>query len=153
MTMVLAGGWTYEKLKAKSAEERFRIWENARRKGTPEALDLAEYIQCCGLDLGGRGGMSRSDPRALEMDEVIQSREGRAACLRATEEGLPALAGAEPLIIAKMGDRYGPFSQMTNVAGFLVGSLMLSLGYVISGRGNMPPGSVAKTAATWTPKK
>lgn len=147
-----AGGWTLEKLQARSPEERFTVWENARRKGTPEALALAEFIARSGLDYSPKGGMSLSDPRAIEMDEIIHSPLGRAACLEATAAGRPALAGVEPLIVEKMGARYGAFSQMTNTAGYFVGNLMLSEGYEIAGRGNMPPGSVAKTAAVWKPR-
>jgi hypothetical protein len=145
----LPGGWTLERLKAKTPEERFTVWQNARRLGTPDALSLARYIETCGLDFAERGGMSLNDPRAVEMQEIIESPEGRAACLAATEKGLPAMAGVEPLIIAQMGSRYGAFNQMTNTAGALVGTLMMSLGYRLAGRGNMPQGAVAQTAATW----
>jgi hypothetical protein len=145
----MAVKWTLETLKAKSPEERFTIWQNAKRLGTAEALDLVRFIETSGLDYAPSGGMSRSDPRALEMEEIIQSPEGRAGCLRSTEDGRPALAGVEPLIVAKMGARYGAFSQMTQMAGRLVGDLMLSLGYEVDRQADMPAGSVAQSATIW----
>ena len=57
------------------------------------------------------------------------------------------------MIVARMGDRYGAFSQMTLTAGGIVGELMHSLGYEVAGRRDMPAGSVAQTAARWEPKK
>lgn len=90
-----------------------------------------------------------SDPRVLEMRDIIQSPEGRHACVAAVKAGLPALAGVEPMIVSRMGERYGAFSQMTLTAGSLVAEVMTSLGYKISGRKDMPPDSIAKTAAFW----
>ncbi|QUD90358.1 hypothetical protein [Phenylobacterium montanum] len=149
LTEGLAGGWTIEKLKARSPEERYTVWRNALRKGTPEALQLARAIEGSGLDYAEKGGISMSDPRVLEMRDIIESADGRKACIQATAAGLPALAGVEPLIVAKMGNRYGAFSQMTVTAGSLVGEIMPSLGYRISGQRKMPDGSVAQTAAFW----
>lgn len=145
----LAGGWTLEKLQARTAEERFNVWSNAKTKGTPEADELASFIESSGLDYAPSGGISMSDPRVLEMRDVIESSEGQAACLQATTNGLPALAGVEPLIVERMGDRYGRFSMMTVTAGSIVGELMLGKGYKIAGQKKMPEGSVAKTAAFW----
>lgn len=145
----LAGGWTLEKLQAKSAEERFNVWVNAQAKGTLEATELARFIEQSGLDYAPCGGISMSDPRVIEMDDIISSSEGQAACLQATADGLPALAGVEPMIVEQMGSRYGSFSMMTVTAGSLVGSLMLSKGYKIASQKKMPEGSVAKTAAFW----
>jgi hypothetical protein len=145
----LAGGWTLEKLQAKSAEERFNVWVNARAKGTPEADELARFIELSGLNYAPSGGISMSDPRVIEMDEIISSPKGQAACLQATADGLPALAGVEPMIVGQMGARYGSFSMMTVTAGSLVGGLMLGQGYKIASQKKMPEGSVAKTAAFW----
>ncbi|WP_426039935.1 hypothetical protein [Brevundimonas sp. DC300-4] len=146
----LAGGWTLEKLQAKTPEERFNVWTNARAKGTPEADDLAAFIESSGLNYTPTGGISMSDPRVIEMREIIESPAGQAACLAATAGGLPALAGVEPMIVERMGVRYGQFSMMTVTAGSIVGGMMLSKGYTIESQKKMPEGSVAKTAAFWT---
>jgi hypothetical protein len=58
----LAGGWTLEKLQAKTAEERFNVWVNAKARGTPEADLLALYIEKPGLEYAPTGGISMSDP-------------------------------------------------------------------------------------------
>jgi hypothetical protein len=150
LTEELPGGWTLAKLQAKSPEERFNVWSNARRLGTTEALRLVRFIQESGLDYAPRGGISLSDPRVIEMQEIIESPEGRRSCLDAVAKGLPALAGVEPLIVAQMRSRYGAHSQMTLTAGSLVGEVMTSLGYRKAPGRKMPEGSVAKTAAFWT---
>lgn len=147
-----AGGWTYERLAAKTAEERYNLWLNAKAKDTVQAQELARFIEDSGLDYAPTGGISMSDPRVLEMRDVIESPEGVAACLGATAEGLPALAGVERMIVARMKTRYGAFSQMTVTAGSIVGELMLSKGYRIAAQKKMPAGSVAKKAAFWTPR-
>ena len=149
MTEKMAGGWTLEKLAARSAEERYTVWRNALKQGTPEAMQLAQFIEASGLDFAEKGGISMSDPRVLEMRDIIESPEGRKACIDAVAKGLPALAGVEPMIVAKMENRYGAFSQMTVTAGSIVGELMPTLGYRISGQRKMPAGSVAQTAAFW----
>jgi hypothetical protein len=146
---MLAGGWTYERLAAKTAEERYNVWANAKAKGGVEAQELARFIETSGLDYAPTGGISMSDPRVLEMRDVIESPEGVAACLKATADGLPALAGVEPMIVERMKERYGSFSQMTVTAGSIVGELMLSKGYKIASQKKMPAGAVAKTAAVW----
>lgn len=149
----LAGGWTRSKLRAKTLAERYTIWENAKSKGTPDALQLAIVIEQLGEPYGPAGGISMSDPRVLEMRDIIEAPEGRAACLDTTRAGEPALAGVEPMIVAAMGPRYGSFSQMTVTAGSIVGELMRSEGYEVSGQRKMPAGSIAKTAAVFKPRK
>jgi len=92
---------------------------------------------------------AHDDPR--ETEEAINSPEGKEACLSATADGLPALAGVEPLIAAKLGAHYGAHDGLTVPAGYQVDTLMRQLGYKETGKGVMPEGSVAKTAAVWAP--
>lgn len=80
-------------------------------------------------------------------------REGKKAACEATEAGLPALAGIEPLIVADLGDRYHPHNDGTKSAGGIVGELMRFLGCELAGHADMPSGSVAKTAALWESRK
>jgi hypothetical protein len=87
------------------------------------------------------------------MEEIVNSKEGRAACVKATEDGLPALAGVEHMIVAEVGDLYGQKYMATQWAGYVVGTLMKSLNYEQIGQKAMPPGSVAKTAAIWARKR
>ena len=149
----LAGNWTRAKLRGKTAAERYTIWEHAKRKATPDTLHLAATIEALGLPYGPDGGISMDDPRVLEMRDIIESPEGREACLEKTRAGQPALAGVEPMLVKAMGARYGGFSQITVTAGSIVGELMRSEGYDVVGQRKMPPGSVAKTAAIFAPRK
>jgi hypothetical protein len=88
----LAGGRTFEKLKAKSPDERYTIWHNARRLATPEALRLAQFIETSGLDYAPSGGISLSDPRMLKMRAIIASTKGRQARLEALTVASPRLS-------------------------------------------------------------
>jgi hypothetical protein len=47
----------------------------------------------------------------------------------ATEKGLPALCGVEPLLTKELGSRYNPHYMGTNSAGVIMGELMRHLGY------------------------
>ena len=76
MTDQLAGGWTLEKLRAKSPEERYTVWINARRNGSVEALELAKFIEASGLEYAPQGGISLSDPRVIEMRDVMSLPRG-----------------------------------------------------------------------------
>jgi hypothetical protein len=51
--------------------------------------------------------------------------------------------------VKALGERYHPHDGGTPNAGYIVAELMRHLGYVEDGQGNMPPGSVAKTAMKW----
>lgn len=86
------------------------------------------------------------------MEEIAWSSQGKGLMVEATEAGLPALAGVEPLIVADLGPLYHPHDLGTVDAGSIVGEVMRHLGYELAGRANMPAGSVAKTAATWRPR-
>lgn len=85
----------------------------------------------------------------LKMEEIVWSVDGRKAAIAATEKGLPALAGVEPLFTAELGERYHPHDGGTMNACYIVAGLMRHLGYVEDGQGSMPNGSVAKTAMKW----
>lgn len=146
--------WTLEKFSALTLEQRYNLWRNAKLKqGDDIAERLVSSIELSGLQYWVGSGTAHDDPLAIEMEEIINSLEGRAACLQATERGEPALAGVEPLIVAKMGARYGAHDQLTVLAGYQVGTLMKALGYKESSKGKMPTGSVAKTAAVWVPAR
>ncbi len=96
-----------------------------------------------------RSGITNDEPLSIEMEAVINSDEGRAACVAAASSGLPSLAGVEPLIVAALGVRYSERYMATVQAGYQVGTLMKALGYHITRQGKMPEDSVAKTAACW----
>lgn len=150
-TNILPGNWTKEKLRDLSPKERNRLFESvkATRIGTEEERQaLAEAIIDSG-PLDGRTAMTSDNPFLITMHEVINSPNGRAACLAATEQGLPALAGVEPQIVDALGEAYATTYMATVEAGGMVGSLMRELGYERVVQKPMPAGSVAKTAAVW----
>lgn len=143
---------TLDDVKNMTPEQRAILYQNAkdrREKGGQEIMDL---IDSSGLPLSS-GGMRMSDPAYLKMEELTWSTEGRKAAVDATERGLPALAGIEPLIVAALGDRYHPHDGGTQNAGFIVGELMRHLGYDRNGDGKMPNGSVANAAMKWKPRR
>lgn len=150
---VLAGGWTRTKLAARNPEERHGIWKNARDKGTPDAMQLAAVIESLGMITPGTGGLKMDDPLTLRMFDIINSAEGRAACIKANEEGWPAIAGIDPMLRATLGAQYSGENRATVTAGVLVGELMRMLGYQHAGDRSLPEGSVAKTGAHWLPRK
>ncbi len=143
---------TIEKLETMTPEQRARLYENARKRIDQGGREVMKLIDSSGLPLRS-GGMSLSDPIYVRMEEIIWSAEGRTAAIKATEAGLPALAGTEPLIVEDLGHHYHPHNDGTKSAGGIVGELMRHLGYEHAGHRDMPPGSVAKTAALWRARK
>jgi hypothetical protein len=87
------------------------------------------------------------------MEEIICGSEGRTAALVATDKGLPALCGVEPLLKKELGERYNPHDMGTNLAGVITGELMTHLRYSAAGEAKCLEGGVAKTAMTWVPQK
>jgi hypothetical protein len=83
-------------------------------------LDL---IDASGLALSS-GGMRITDPTYIRMREIIWS--NRAGAIEAMANGLPALAGVEPLIANELGDRYHPHDLGTANAGSLIAELIAS---------------------------
>ncbi len=150
MTDKLPGKLTVEMLEAMTAKERENLWINARSNSSPEAAYLVTVIESLGLPYSEDGGMRLNSPIALKMNDIITSPAGTKMCLEATEKGLPALAGVDRELNAALGVDYRAQNQATQTAGYLVGNLMISLGYRISGQRKMPDGCVAKTAAFWT---
>ncbi|GEL44222.1 hypothetical protein MEX01_48130 [Methylorubrum extorquens] len=145
--------YTTEKLKAMSANDRLSLRNNALNKGTPEALTLARQIDELKLPLGS-GGLTEDHPLYQEMYGIIMSPEGKAAALNAVEAGLPAMAGVDPLLQERMGKRYNNEQQMTVNAGYITGSVMISLGYEKHKEGvTLPAGCVARSSTTWKLKR
>ena len=87
------------------------------------------------------------------MHAIVFSNEGRAAAVRATGEGLLALAGVDPLIASALTVDYGKHNMTTGTAGEIVAHLMRHLGYREAGRSaKMPAGCVAQSGMLWERK-
>ena len=146
----MAKKWTPEELRAMSVRERADLYKNACRLAhTPEGAALKKDIEDAGLPFSEEAALKGDDPILLRMHEVIYSKEGREAALKATKDGLPAMAGVDPLLAEALGSDYGPHNRSTINAGEIVGSLMRSLGYKKDLQRTLPEHCVATSATLW----
>lgn len=135
-----------------SPEQRMTVRSRAARLDNQLGRSTVALIDSLHLPLSS-GGMSLDDPLYREMQEIVWSARARAAALLSVENGLPALAGVDPILQELMGTRYGREAQGTMNAGSLVAEVMRHEGYEKSGDGPLPPGCIARTAATWKSKQ
>lgn len=149
------GNWTDEKLAALAPRERYKLLESvkATRIGSDDerATLVAAIIESGSLD--SRTALPSDNPFLIRMHGIINTPDGRKACIAATEQGLPALAGVEPELVRQLGADYATTYMATVEAGAFVGRLMRDLNYEQAGRQAMPEGSVAKTAAVWRKRR
>jgi hypothetical protein len=92
-------------------------------------------------------------PIGREMAKIVNSPQGVAAAIEATNQGLPALAGVDPLLKATLKDKYQKTYEATIQAGYLVALMMRKKGYGQTGRQGSLHGCVAKTGEIYTPIK
>src|SRR4051794_27599599 len=90
--------YTIEKLTSMSVGDRHNLWKNAKSKDTPEAGALVNAIEALGLPFSEGGGLKMDDPLTLKIWVIINSPEGKAACIAANDAGLPAVAGVDPML-------------------------------------------------------
>ena len=137
----------FDRLEAMKPTERHNLWINARKRPShsEEARAWVILIETSGLDYRLHATVRLDDDLGRAMQAVVFSPEGKTAALNATDRGLPALAGVDPLLVARLGPDYRPENEATAQAGFLVTNLMRQLGYKTSHRGLLPSGCVAKT--------
>ena len=143
------GGWTRSSLAARTAEERYAIWKRARSLRTADGNQLAREIERLGLPYAEPGLLADDDPMRLTMRDIIASPEARSACIEATLDGLPAIAGVDPLIHEALGSAYRKSDEAIATAGVLVAELMTSLGYEEAGVKDLPNRYVARRGAFW----
>lgn len=141
--------WNKTKLTALNPQERLTLWARARTMVTEEAKALTRNIEELGLPYSDLAGLKMDDPATIKMYEIINSKEGRAACIAATDDGLPAIAGVDHMLSQALGVEYQQDNRGTVTAGILVGQMMTYLGYVQVSKRPLPEGSVAKTGAYW----
>jgi hypothetical protein len=143
------GGWTRSKLAARSPEERYAIWKRARGLRTADGNQLAREIELLGLPYADPGHLADEHPMRARMTEIITSPEGRSACIEATLDGLPAIAGVDPLLHEAFGADYRRSDEALATAASLVGDLMRGLGYVEAGSKALPSRYVARSGVFW----
>jgi len=132
-------------IRAMTPAQRRTLYENAHKSKLPEARSLIDLILSAGLTTDA-GGLTRDHPVIQRLEDVCRSDEARAAAKKATDEGMPAMAGVDPLLVRELGADYGSFDT-TSWAGGFVAEEMESQGYRQTRKKPMPVGCVAKTAA------
>lgn len=143
---------TERQIRSWSPDERMRVRSRAAKMGTEVGRQTMELIDLLNLPLSS-GGMAADHPLYREMMEVAWSAEGKAAALKAVQEGRPAMAGVDPLLQKVMGSRYSAEQQGTLNAGYIVGEVMRHLGFEKDSEAPLPTNCIAKTAATWKANK
>jgi hypothetical protein len=140
------------KLRAMSVHDRHQVWINARKKDTPEAKAIVKLIEKLGLPYSEEACLRGDDPITMKIWEIVN--QSTDAMIAATEKGLPAMSGVDGRLSELLGVDYGGHNMATATAGSMVAERMRQLGYRNSGRkGQMPAGSVAKTAEIFVPNK
>ncbi|HEY1605227.1 MAG TPA: hypothetical protein VGF77_06480 [Allosphingosinicella sp.] len=138
--------WTLEKLRSLSLKQRETLFDNARKNDTPEGREIIDLLVEHDLLVREGGGLRREHPIIQRMEEVIRSEDGRAAAKKEADNGLPAMAGIDPLLVVALGSDYG-HHDTTSWAGTLTAEIMAEAGYVQTGKKALPETCVAKTAA------
>jgi hypothetical protein len=143
------GGWTRSKLTERTPAERYAIWKRARSLRTADGNQLAREIERLGLPYDDPGALPAEDPMRQAMVEIINSPEARSACIEATLDGLPAIAGVDPMFHEALGSAYRKSDEAVATAQDLVGDLMRALGYAEAGRKDLPTRYVARSGVFW----
>lgn len=87
-----------------------------------------------------------------QMAEIVTSPAGRSACVEATLDGLPAIAGVDPLLHDAFGRAYRQSDEAVATAQTLVAEVMEALGYVPAGAKRLPSRYIARTGVFWKRK-
>jgi len=101
---VFIGGWTREKLRARGQSERHAVWRRARALHSAEGNHLARAIERLGLPYSEPAPLAADTGLMIAMREVMASPAARSAALEATLDGLPAMAGIDPLLHDRLGE-------------------------------------------------
>ena len=107
----MAKQYTLGELRAMSVEDRDVLYRNALKLATPEAKEVVALMIAHDLLTTSRGGLPNHHPLILKIEEIARSQQGRDAARTAADNGLPALAGVDPLLKAALGDQYGPLGD------------------------------------------
>ena len=136
--------WDIERLRALSPDDRWTLYANAMSKRTPEAQALMAMIDGSGLSLSKGGGLPAEHPTIRAIREVVMSPEGVHAGVAAIEAGLPAMAGVDPLLQARVAGYSAPDTH--SWAGTFVAEAMETAGFRRTTPGPLPTSCRAKTA-------
>ena len=118
-------------------QQRRSLYDNASRLKTEDAKAIVKLMVENKLLDTASGGLPREHPLIHAIEKVCRSPEAREAAVLATAQGLPALAGVDPLIRNIVGLEYGSFDSTGWAGGFVVEE-MESQGYRLAGSRKMP---------------
>jgi hypothetical protein len=142
--------WTVEMLKARTPAERWNIYSNAMKQGTPEAKEVMALLDASGLPLSESGGLPAEHPTIRAIREVVMSPEGIQAGVTAIKAKQPAMAGVDPLLQAKVPSYSAPDTH--SWAGTYVAEAMETAGFKRTTPGPLPANCQAKTAMRFEPR-
>ena len=143
------GGWTRSSLAARTPAERHAIWKRARLLRTADGNQLAREIERLGLPYEEPDRLPQDDPMRAAMTDIIVSAAGRSACIEATLDGLPAIAGVDPMLHDALGRDYRQSDEAVATAATLVAEVMDRLGYVPAGTKPLPSRYIARSGVFW----
>ena len=146
------GGWTRSSLAARTPQERHAIWKRARQLRTADGNQLAREIERLGLPYEDPGQLAEDDPLRQTIAEIIGSPEGRSACIEATLDGLPAIAGIDPLLHEALGRDYRLNDRAIATAARLTAEVMDQLGYAPAGDKPLPSRYIVRSGVFWKRK-
>lgn len=138
----------FEKIERMTPSERHNIYKNAIRIGGRDAETVLGLLEQLALPYSDPACATLDDPLCLKIAEIVNSSAGVDAMREATDQGMPALAGVDPMVAAVLGADYGRHNMTTATAGSFVAERMRRLGYRdIGKKAKLPNGCVAKTGA------
>jgi hypothetical protein len=146
------GGWTRSSLAARTPAERHAIWKRARLLRTADGNQLAREIERLGLPYEEPDRLAEDDPMRAAMAQIVTSPEGRSACVEATLDGLPAIAGIDPLLHDALGRDYRQSDEAVATAHALVAQVMGEQGYAPAGNKTLPSRYIARSGVFWKRK-
>ena len=146
------GGWTRTSLAARSPAERHAIWKRAKMLRTADGNQLAREIERLGLPYEEPDQLAEDDPMRVAMAEIILAPAGRSACIEATIDGLPAIAGVDPLLHDAFGRDYRQSDEAVATAQAMVAQVMEEQGYASAGTKALPSRYIARTGVFWKRK-
>lgn len=141
---------TAEQIASYTVNERHALYRNClERIENPEAVRLVELIVQSGLEYRKTKEIAHGDPEMRAIEIIANMTANEPLMLDAIARGIPPLQLLEPQIVAKLGADYNGKNGGTIAAGYLIAKRLYALGYEKAQSKPMPPGSVAKTAATF----
>ena len=146
---VFIGGITRAWLRARTQNERYAVWKQAKAKHSAEGNHLARAIELLGLPYAEPEPLVDDDPLLVRMSEIMAEPRARAAAIEATLDGLPAMAGIDVLMHEEIGEAYRRNEAAVPTAQRLTHELMSRLGYAEAGQKDLPARCVARTGVFW----